>query len=109
MWRDGDRSPEHNYVPDTFWLVVAALLFAACGLVWLIGACLRPTRVVQDPRPGHPRDPGVAGQPGHHLHQPDVLRATCAHRANLGAVWVYDPLGLAGVPGARWTPLAYCP
>ena len=25
-----------------------------------------------------------------------------------GAVWVYDPLGLAGVPGARWTPLAYC-
>ena len=40
--------------------------------------------------------------------KPDVLRATCAHRANLGAVWVYDPLGLAGVPGARWTPLAYC-
>jgi hypothetical protein len=23
--------------PDTFWLAVAALLFAACGLVWLIG------------------------------------------------------------------------
>jgi hypothetical protein len=23
--------------------------------------------------------------------KPDVLRATCAHRANLGAVWVYDP------------------
>ena len=40
--------------------------------------------------------------------KPDVLRATCAHRANLGAVWVYDPLGLSGVPGARWTPLAYC-
>ena len=40
--------------------------------------------------------------------KPDVLRATCAHRASLGAVWVYDPLGLAGVPGARWTPLAYC-
>ena len=37
MWRDRDRYPEHNYVPDTFWLVVAALLFAACGLVWLIG------------------------------------------------------------------------
>jgi hypothetical protein len=37
-----------------------------------------------------------------------VLRATCAHRASLGAVWVYDPLGLAGVPGARWTPLAHC-
>ena len=40
--------------------------------------------------------------------KPDVLRATCAHRASLGAVWVYDPLGLSGVPGARWTPLAYC-
>jgi hypothetical protein len=37
MWRDRDRYPEHNYVPDTFWLVVAALLFVACGLVWLIG------------------------------------------------------------------------
>jgi type IV secretion system protein VirD4 len=37
MWRDRDRSPEHNLVPDTFWLVAAALLFAACGLVWLIG------------------------------------------------------------------------
>ena len=37
MWRDRDRYPEHQYVPDTFWLVVAALLFAACGLVWLIG------------------------------------------------------------------------
>ena len=37
MWRDRDRYPEHNYVPDTFWLLVAALLFAACGLVWLIG------------------------------------------------------------------------
>jgi type IV secretion system protein VirD4 len=40
--------------------------------------------------------------------KPDVLRATLAHRASLGAVWVYDPLGLSGVPGARWTPLAYC-
>jgi hypothetical protein len=37
MWRDRERYPEQNYVPDTFWLVVAALLFAACGLVWLIG------------------------------------------------------------------------
>ena len=37
MWRDRDRYPEHNLVPDTFWLVIAALLFAACGLVWLIG------------------------------------------------------------------------
>jgi hypothetical protein len=34
MWRDRDRYPEHNYVPDTFWLLVAALLCAAadwCG------------------------------------------------------------------------------
>jgi type IV secretion system protein VirD4 len=23
-------------------------------------------------------------------------------------VWVYDPLALSGVPGAQWTPLAYC-
>jgi type IV secretion system protein VirD4 len=37
MWRDRDRYTEHNLVPDTFWLVIAVLLFAACGLVWLIG------------------------------------------------------------------------
>jgi hypothetical protein len=37
MWRDRDPYRDHQYVPDTFWLVVAALLFAACGLVWLIG------------------------------------------------------------------------
>ena len=37
MWRDRDRYREHQQVPDTFWLVVAVLLFAACGLVWLIG------------------------------------------------------------------------
>ena len=37
MWRDRDRHPEPNLVPDTFWLVIAVLLFAACGLVWLIG------------------------------------------------------------------------
>jgi type IV secretion system protein VirD4 len=40
--------------------------------------------------------------------KPDVLRATLAHRAGLGEVWVYDPLGLSGVPGSQWTPLAYC-
>jgi type IV secretion system protein VirD4 len=40
--------------------------------------------------------------------KPDVLRATLAHRASLGEVWVYDPLALSGVPGAQWTPLAYC-
>jgi type IV secretion system protein VirD4 len=40
--------------------------------------------------------------------KPDLLRATLAHRASLGEVWVYDPLALSGVPGAQWTPLAYC-
>jgi type IV secretion system protein VirD4 len=40
--------------------------------------------------------------------KPDLLRATLAHRTSLGEVWVYDPLGLSGVPGAQWTPLAYC-
>jgi type IV secretion system protein VirD4 len=40
--------------------------------------------------------------------KPDLLRATLAHRASLGEVWVYDPLGLSGVPAAQWTPLAYC-
>jgi type IV secretion system protein VirD4 len=40
--------------------------------------------------------------------KPDVLRATLAHRASLGEVWVYDPLALSGVPGSQWTPLAYC-
>ena len=37
MWHDRDPYREQQHVPDTFWLVVAALLFAACGLVWLIG------------------------------------------------------------------------
>jgi hypothetical protein len=32
-----DDSSASVYVPDTFWLIVAVLLFAACGLVWLIG------------------------------------------------------------------------
>jgi type IV secretion system protein VirD4 len=242
MWRDRDRSPEHNYVPDTFWLVVAALLFAVSGLVWLIGQVAAilfgahqhlPVRLVDmlgvllrlpgtwdDPAQAWPTSsqpllPGPVGMyaaavltfwlpallygllvrlvsprarrrrkqrgakwaswwqlrrllvlgprrgriilgrrdrirdrllgrlylaveqchsvlafgpPGsfktHGLVipailewqgnlvttsiKPDVLRATCAHRANLGAVWVYDPLGLSGVPGARWTPLACC-
>src|SRR4029453_12274940 len=37
MWRDRDPYRDHQYVPDTFWLLVAALLFATCGLVWLFG------------------------------------------------------------------------
>ena len=46
MWRDRDPYRDHQYVPDTFWLLVAALLFAACGLVWLIGqvAAIIPDR-----------------------------------------------------------------
>jgi type IV secretion system protein VirD4 len=243
MWRNRDRYPEHNYVPDTFWLIVAVVLFAACGLVWLIGQVAAilfgphhehlPVRLVDmlgvllrlpgtwdDPAQAWPPSsqpllPGPIGMyaaailtfwipailygllvrllsprvrrrrnqrgarwaswwqlrrllvlgprrgriilgrrdrlrdrllgrlylaveqchsvlafgpPGsfktHGLVipailewqgnlvttsiKPDVLRATCAHRANLGAVWVYDPLGLSGVPGARWTPLAHC-
>jgi type IV secretory pathway TraG/TraD family ATPase VirD4 len=243
MWRDRDRYRDHQYVPDTFWLAVAALLFAACGLVWLIGQVAAicfgphhqhlPVRLVDmlgvllqlpgtwdDPAQAWPPSsqpllPGPVGMyaaavltfwlpafaygllvrllsprarrrrrqrgarwaswwqlrrllvlgprrgriilgrrdrirdrllgrlylaveqchsvlafgpPGsfktHGLVipailewqgnlvttsiKPDVLRATCAHRASLGAVWVYDPLGLSGVPGARWTPLAHC-
>ena len=78
MWRDRDRYPEHNLVPDTFWLVIAVLLFAACGLVWLIGqvaailfgattstcrsgwstcsasSCACPAPGTTRPRPGHP-------------------------------------------------------
>jgi hypothetical protein len=37
MWRDRNRYDDHGLVPDTFWLLVAAVLFAACGLVWLVG------------------------------------------------------------------------
>jgi Type IV secretory system Conjugative DNA transfer len=243
MWRDRDPYRDHQYVPDTFWLVAAALLFAACGLMWLIGQVAAilfgphhqhlPVRLVDmlgvllrlpgtwdDPAQAWPPTsrpllPGPVGMyaaavvtfwlpafayglllrllsprarrrcrqhgakwaswwqlrrllvfgprrgriilgrrdrirdrllgrlylavegchsvlafgpPGsfktHGLVipailewqgnlvttsiKPDVLRATCAHRASLGAVWVYDPLGLSGVPGARWTPLAHC-
>jgi type IV secretion system protein VirD4 len=242
MRHDRNRYEDHSVVPDTFWLVVAALLFAACGLVWLIGQVAAilfgahehlPVRLVDmlgvllrlpgtwdDPAKAWPPSsqpllPGPVGMyaaailtfwipallyglllrlvsprarrqrkqrgakwaglwhlrrllvlgprrgriilgrrdrirdrllgrlylaveqchsvlafgpPGsfktHGLVipailewqgnlvttsiKPDVLRATCAHRASLGAVWVYDPLGLSGVPGARWTPLAHC-
>jgi type IV secretion system protein VirD4 len=36
-WHDRDPYPEHHYLHDTFLLWAAALLFVACGLVWLIG------------------------------------------------------------------------
>ena len=70
-----------------------------------LGPGLRPTGILQDPRP---RDPAILEWQGNLVTtsiKPDVLRATCAHRASLGAVWVYDPLGLSGVPGRggpRW-------
>ena len=35
--RYSDPYPEHHYLHDTFLLWAAALLFIACGLVWLIG------------------------------------------------------------------------
>jgi type IV secretion system protein VirD4 len=242
MWHDRDRYPGYNYVPDTFWLVVAVLLSAACALVWLVGQVAAilfgahqhlPVRLVdmlgvlihlpgtwEDPARAWPPEvwpllPGPVGMyaaavltfwipallygllvrlvsprarrqrkqrgarwaslwqlrhllvigprrgriilgrrdrlrdrllgrlylaveqchsvlafgpPGsfktHGLVipallewqgpvvttsiKPDVLRATLAHRASLGPVWVYDPLGLSGVPSAQWTPLAYC-
>jgi type IV secretory pathway TraG/TraD family ATPase VirD4 len=243
MRHERDRYDDRHLVPDTFWLLVAALLFAACGLVWLIGQVAAilfgphhehlPVRLVDmlgvllrlpgtwdDPAQAWPSSsqpllPGPVGMyaaavltfwlpallygllvrllslrarrrrrergakwaslwqlrrllvlgprrgriilgrrdrirdrllgrlylaveqchsvlafgpPGsfktHGLVipailewqgnlvttsiKPDVLRATCAHRASLGAVWVYDPLGLSGVPGARWSPLAHC-
>ena len=41
--------------------------------------------------------------------KPDVLRATCAHRASLGAVWVYDPLGLVRRPGRPVDPAGLLP
>jgi len=55
--------------------------------------------------------PGLLEWPGPAVAtsiKPDVLRATIGRRASMGEVWVYDPLGVAGVPGARWTPLAHC-
>jgi type IV secretion system protein VirD4 len=40
--------------------------------------------------------------------KPDLLRATMAHRARLGQVLVFDPLGASGVKAAQWSPLASC-
>jgi type IV secretion system protein VirD4 len=40
--------------------------------------------------------------------KPDLLRATLAHRAQLGQVLVIDPLEASGVTAARWSPLAAC-
>ena len=244
MWRDRDRYPEHNLVPDTFWLVIAVLLFAACGLVWLIGQVAAilfgahrappraagrharrppaPARHLGRPRPGLATLlPAAAARPGGHVRRrrphlldprprstgcwsgcsppgpaaageqrgarwaswwqlrrllvlgprrgriilgrrdrirdrllgrlylaveqchsvlafgppgsfkthglvipailewqgnlvttsikPDVLRATCAHRASLGAVWVYDPLGLCRRPRRPVDPAGLLP
>jgi type IV secretion system protein VirD4 len=73
-----------------------------------LGPRLRAARVVQDHGLVIPAILEWQGNLVTTSIKPDVLRATCAHRANLGAVWVYDPLALAGVPGASWTPLAHC-
>jgi len=37
--------------------------------------------------------------------KPDVLEATHHHRADVGPVLVYDPIGVSGHPSAGWTPL----
>ena len=64
-----------------------------------LGPGLRPTGVVQDPRPGHPGHPGVAGQPGHHLHQ---TRRPAGHLRPPG-----QPRGRLGLRPPR--PVAACP
>src|ERR671912_2470652 len=51
MRHDRDPYRDHQYIPDTFWLVVAALLFAACGLVWVIG---QVAAIVFGPHHQHP-------------------------------------------------------
>ena len=35
----------------------------------------------------------------------DLLGATLGHRSSLGAAFVFDPFGLAGVPSHTWSPL----
>jgi hypothetical protein len=35
--RYSDPYPEHHYLPDTLLLVIASVLFAGCGLLWLVG------------------------------------------------------------------------
>jgi hypothetical protein len=34
MWRDRDRYPEHNYIPDTFWLVITVLYCCSPPAGW---------------------------------------------------------------------------
>ena len=46
----------------------------------------------------------MAGEPGHHLHQARRAAGHLRPPGRLGAVWVYDPLGLAGVPGPGGPP-----
>jgi type IV secretion system protein VirD4 len=40
--------------------------------------------------------------------KPDVLHATLDARAARGTVIILDPLGVSGLPSARWTPLVGC-
>ena len=71
------RYRDHNVVPDTFWLVVAALLFAACGLVWLIGQVAAilfgPHQAPAGPAGRHARRPPA---PARHLGRPGPGLAT---------------------------------
>ena len=77
MRRDRDPYRDHQYVPDTFWLVVAALLFAACGLVWLIGQVAAilfgAHRAPAGPAGRHARGPAA---PARHLGRPRPGLAT---------------------------------
>ncbi len=38
----------------------------------------------------------------------DLLDASVEHRRARGTVWVYDPAGVSGQPGAQWSPLDAC-
>ncbi len=38
----------------------------------------------------------------------DLIGATVEHRRARGTVWVYDPAGVSGQPGAQWSPLEAC-
>jgi type IV secretion system protein VirD4 len=38
----------------------------------------------------------------------DLIGATIEHRRARGKVWVYDPAGVSGQPGAQWSPLDAC-
>ena len=80
-WQDRDPYPEHHYLHDTFLLWAAALLFVACGLVWLIGQvaaiCFGPQHEESAQLPpagplGAALPPTAAGPRGDQSHQQPV-------------------------------------